>query len=166
MSRQHRGRMAAVSMILAVSLVYREQAKLTLLAVAALIGILAIIKLYRVIPRQHLDVDTMSGLDFEYYVADVLADCGYVNIRLTERYDFGIDIVAERDGIRWGIQVKRYSGLVKAEAVRQVVTALPLYQCDQAMVITNSTFSRVAQHLAEGNNCVLVDRPELFRLAR
>ena len=166
MSRQRRGRMAAITMILGVCLVYREQAKLTLLAAAALIGILAIIKLHGVIPRRHLDVDTMSGLDFEHYVADVLADCGYVNIRLTERYDFGIDIVAEKDGIRWGIQVKRYNGLVKADAVRQAVTALPLYGCDKAMVITNSMFSHVAQRLAEGNNCVLIDRPELFRLAR
>jgi len=66
----------------------------------------------------------MTGLEFERYVARLLKSKGYNNIRLTEEYDYGIDIIAEKDGIRWGIQVKRYSGLVSADAVRQVITAL------------------------------------------
>lgn len=67
------------------------------------------------------DVDTMDGTMFEYYVAQLLIDRGYTNVSLTERYDYGVDIIAEKDGIRWGVQTKRYSGLVKAAAVRQVV---------------------------------------------
>lgn len=66
--------------------------------------------------------------------------------------------------LHWGIQVKRYSGLVKAEAVRQVLTGLRGYSCDRAMVITNSVFSRVAVQLAESNECVLVDRSGLARM--
>lgn len=111
-------------------------------------------------------VDVMDGTTFEYYVAQLLIERGYTNVSLTERYDYGVDIVAEKDGIRWGIQAKRYSGLVKAAAVRQVVTGLPLYGCDRAMVITNSTFSTVAMRLAEGNNCVLIDRAGLSALER
>ena len=68
--------------------------------------------------------------------------------------------------MRWGIQAKRYSSLVKAAAVRQVVTGLRLYNCDRGMVITNSTFSNVAKRLAEGNDCVLIDRSGLNALAR
>lgn len=112
------------------------------------------------------DVDTMEGLSFEQYIADVLRQQGYRNVSLTEQYDYGVDIVANKDGIRWGIQVKRYSGLVKAEAVRQVITGLRLYGCDRAMVITNSTFSNVAKRLAEGNDCVLIDRTGLYELTR
>ena len=77
---------------------------------------------------------------------------------LIEKYDYGVDIIAEKDGIRWGVQVKRYSNMVKAEAVRQVVTALIRYKCDRAVVVTNSTFSRPARELATDNKCVLVDR--------
>jgi len=109
-------------------------------------------------------VDAMNGLDFEQYVANLLRANGFRNVSLTEKYDFGVDIIAEKDGIRWGIQVKRHSGLVKANAVRQVVTGLKLYGCDRAMVITNSTYSIVAQRLAAGNNCVLIDRRGLNRL--
>jgi len=110
------------------------------------------------------DVDMMNGLDFEQYVADLLRRQGFNNVSLTEQYDMGVDIVAEKGGLRWGIQVKRYSGLVKAEAVRQVVTALRFYNCDRAMLITNSTYSTVARQLAGSNDCVLVNRTGLLEL--
>lgn len=110
------------------------------------------------------DIDLMDGISFEHYIAQLLAERGYSNISLTEQYDYGVDIIAEKDGIHWGVQVKRYSGLVKAEAVRQVVTGLRLYGCDRAMVITNSTYSNAAKRLAEGNNCVLIDRDGLANL--
>ena len=109
-------------------------------------------------------IDGMTGLEFEKFVARQLKHQGYRNVRLTEKYDYGIDIVAVKDGITWGIQVKRYSGLVKADAVRQVVTALNHYNCDRAMVITNGHFSSVARNLASSNGCVLVDRTTLTSL--
>jgi restriction system protein len=108
----------------------------------------------------------MDGIEFEEHIANVLKSQGYTNIQLTEQFDYGVDIVASKNGIRWGIQVKRYSGLVKAEAVRQVVTGLRMYGCDRAMVITNSVFSRVAVRLAESNDCVLVDRGKLARMSK
>ncbi|HVC35974.1 MAG TPA: restriction endonuclease [Candidatus Dormibacteraeota bacterium] len=103
-------------------------------------------------------IDRMAGIQFEHRVAGLLKNQGYTNVRLTEEYDYGVDIIANKDGITWGIQVKRYSGLVKADAVRQVVTALKKYDCDRAMVITNSIYSMVAKDLASRNNCVLIDR--------
>jgi restriction system protein len=109
--------------------------------------------------------DKMTGIEFERYVARLLRSKGYSHIRLTEEYDYGIDIIAIKDGVTWGIQVKRYSGLVKADAVRQVVTALKKYHCDRAMVISNSTYSNVAKVLARSNKCVLVDRSILTRWA-
>ena len=108
-------------------------------------------------------IDCMTGLEFERYIAGLLKNQGYTNVRLTEKYDYGVDIIANKDGIRWGIQVKRYSSLVKADAVRQVVTALRSYNCDRAMVVTNSTFSHTANELARSNDCVLIDRNILLR---
>lgn len=110
------------------------------------------------------DVDTMDGLEFEKYIANSLKKQGYSNATLTEQYDYGVDIIANKDGVRWGIQVKRYSGLVKAEAVRQVVTGLKVYGCNRAMVITNSVFSRVAVKLADSNECILIDRNGLAKM--
>src|SRR5688572_5583966 len=82
-------------------------------------------KVRRIIRNLRLrDVDTMDGIAFECHIAELLTENGYTNVSLTERYDYGVDIIAEKDGVRWGIQAKRYSGLVKAAAVRQVVTGL------------------------------------------
>ena len=108
-------------------------------------------------------IDAMSGLEFERYVAGLLRAQGFTKIKLTDKYDFGIDIIANKEGVRWGIQVKRYSGLVKVSTIRQVVSALKKYDCDKAMVVTNSYFSRVAKELAQCNECILIDRKTLVK---
>lgn len=112
------------------------------------------------------NIDSMDGLEFEKYVASLLRINGFHKVSLTERYDYGVDIIAEKGGVRWGIQTKRYTGLVMADAVRQVVTGLRIYNCDKAMVITNSTYSTVARRLADANDCVLIDRAGLKRLEK
>jgi HJR/Mrr/RecB family endonuclease len=108
-----------------------------------------------------LDIDKMDGLEFERYLVKILDQLGYGAIRLTETYDYGVDIIAVKNGVTWGIQAKRYNGLVKADAVRQAVTALKKYHCDRAMVITNSYYSKVAKELANCNDCTLIDRDTL-----
>jgi len=118
-------------------------------------------ELQRLRALEMVDIDVMDGLEFEKFVAKVMASRGFSKIQLTERYDYGVDIIAHKDGVRWGVQVKRYSRMVKAEAVRQVVTALNKYKCQRAMVVTNSTFSRPAKVLAETNDCVLIGKDEL-----
>jgi HJR/Mrr/RecB family endonuclease len=137
--------------------------------VIAFIPFLVFVKLMRIHnTRQREDlftvarIDSMTGLEFERYIANLLRMQG-CKVRLTEHYDLGIDIIAEKDGRRWGIQVKRYSGYVGIEAVRAVVAALKMYHRDRAMVVTNSVFSRSAKALAQSNACVLVDRTILVR---
>ena len=152
-----------------VTYVYWDYVKYMVALVILLLAIKLLVKLTQKFRTTTLDlhmqdVDTMDGLTFEHYIAQLLIDLGYTEVSLTEKYDYGVDIIAEKDGIRWGIQTKRYSGLVKAAAVRQVVTGLRLYGCDRAMVITNSSFSNVARQLAVGNDCVLIDRAELHAL--
>jgi len=111
-------------------------------------------------------IDGMTGLEFEKCVANLLRSQGYRHVTITERYDYGVDIIAEKDEIRWGVQVKRNSNLVKAIAVRQVVTALKKYKCDRAMVVTNNKFSHVAEELARSNDCILIDRTKLYKWVR
>ena len=172
MRRSHRGG-GLFSTILIAGTVYTyweyiDYAIVVILAVVAVKLAIKITKVVRNMTRnlRLRDVDSMDGITFEQYVAQLLMERGYINVSLTEQYDYGVDIIAEKDGICWGIQAKRYSGLVKAAAVRQVVTGLRLYGCDRAMVITNSTYSNVARRLAEGNDCILIDRKGLAALAR
>lgn len=110
-------------------------------------------------------IDTMPWEEFEVFVAQWLKGQGYEEVRLTEHYDLGIDIIAEKDGARWGIQVKHYHTPVSIDAIRQAVVALKHYKCDKAMVVTNSFFTYPAKRLAKSNECRLVEGKEL-RLAK
>ncbi|MFZ1258409.1 MAG: restriction endonuclease [Candidatus Saccharimonas sp.] len=158
-----------IFLIIVLTITYWQYAQYVLALIVIFYIVRLIARVYqfarRIITNLRLsEVDAMDGLVFEKYVANLLMQHGYSNISLTEQYDYGVDIIATRDGICWGIQVKRYSGLVKADAVRQVVTGLRLYGCDRAMVITNSVFSRAAVQLADSNDCVLIDRDGLTRM--
>jgi HJR/Mrr/RecB family endonuclease len=150
--------------ILVIGLVinYSKVFEYILLAIVTLFLIKFLIKLRRYIKYKLSHVDAMTGLEFEKHVAKYLRDQGY-KTKLTEKYDLGIDIVAVKGGIRYGVQVKRHKGVVGANAVRQAVTALNLYDCDRAMVITNNYFSKTAIRLALSNDCILLDRDFLLK---
>jgi len=148
-------------LVIGLAIYHSRLVEYVLLIIASFFIINIVLKLRRYIKYKLSHVDTMTGLEFEKYVAKYLRDQGY-KTKLTEKYDLGIDIVAVKDGIRYGVQVKRHKGVVGANAVRQAVTALNLYDCDRAIVITNSYFSKTAIRLALSNDCILLDRDFLI----
>ncbi len=148
-------------LVIGLAINHTKVVEYVLIAITTLFLIKLLLKLRRYIKYKLSHVDTMTGLEFEKYVAKYLKNQGY-KTKLTEKYDLGIDIVAVKDGIRYGVQVKRHKGVVGANAVRQAVTALNLYDCDRAMVITNSYFSKTAIRLANSNDCILLDRDFLI----
>jgi restriction system protein len=108
-------------------------------------------------------VDTMRGEEFEEYVAALLRFQGY-KTRMTPRSgDYGVDIVASKDGVKTAIQIKRYSKKLDQKPVREAVTGMAVrqYGCTKAMVVTNSTFTKAAEFLANESGCELVDREKL-----
>jgi HJR/Mrr/RecB family endonuclease len=107
---------------------------------------------------QMSDVDNMNGLDFEQYVAVLFRHRGYTARVTKASGDLGVDIILEKDGIRYGVQVKRYSKPVSRLAVSDAVGGLKHYKCQGAIVVTNNYFTRDALELARSNNCQLVDR--------
>ena len=108
-------------------------------------------------------IDTMKGEDFERYVAELLRFQGY-KTRMTPRSgDYGVDIVASKDGIKTAVQIKRYSKKLDQKPIREAVTGMAVrhYGCTKAMVVTNSTFTKAAEFLAKESGCELVDRERL-----
>ncbi len=128
-------------------------------------GLIALYKNYKMkrLIRSTSNIDSLTWNEFECYVADGLKKQGYTNVHLTEHYDLGIDVVATKDGVTWGVQVKHYSRSVRIEAVREAVAGLKAYKCDRAMVVTNSFFTAPAIELAKCNNCVLIDRQAIAK---
>lgn len=118
------------------------------------------------------DVDDMSSEQFERYVSELLKKQGYKTARTDARNDYGVDIVAERDGVRYAVQCRRYSEDISRSAVSDVVTDRHYFNCGKAMVVTNRYFRSDARELAGASQCELIDRDALagwiqsFQIAR
>ena len=112
-------------------------------------------------------IDELEGHDFEYYCADLLRNGGYQNVRVTRASgDFGVDILAERDGITYGIQCKRYDRPIGVFAVQQVYAGKDFYHLMAGAVMTNQTFTPAAHTMAERLNILLWDRSFIQELER
>lgn len=108
-----------------------------------------------------LDIDLMTGVEFEKCIGDLFIRKGYsVSYTKTTR-DQGIDVIAEKDGYKIGIQAKRYTESVGNSAVQEAAAGKLYYSLDKVMVITNSTFTQAAIDLANANDIVLWDREVL-----
>ena len=55
-------------------------------------------------------MDDMEGHEFEYFCADLLRDKGFLDVEVTRGSgDFGVDILAEKDGVTYAVQCKCYN---------------------------------------------------------
>ena len=111
-------------------------------------------------------VDEMAGVDFEHYVAAVLRGVGYTVEVTKASGDFGVDLIATKDGVRTAVQCKRQARAVNGSAVQQVVAGAAVHDCTATMVVTNHRYTPAAERLAEVHGCLLVDRVRLARLSR
>lgn len=86
-------------------------------------------------------IDLLSGTQFEELVAAVLRRRGY-SIRTTRiTGDYGVDLIATKDGVKTAVQCKRYSKPVSLSAIQQAHTGMTHYACQRSMVVTNSIFT-------------------------
>lgn len=108
------------------------------------------------------NVDSMSGHEFERYVASMLEEQGYSVDRKGGSGDLGADAIAERGGKRFVVQAKHRSpgNKIGPRTVRATIGARPKHSCDKAMVVTNRYFTQSAQEQA-GRECALVDRSNI-----
>lgn len=111
------------------------------------------------------DYDNMDGHAFEYFCADILSKNGYQNVEVTRGSgDQGIDVLAERDGIKYGIQCKCYSSDIGNKAVQEAFAGKTYYGCHVAVVLTNRYFTKSARELSDSNKVLLWDRDKLNEL--
>ena len=111
------------------------------------------------------NIDEMSGLDFEEYSAKILESNGFNNVEVTKSSgDFGVDVIAYKDDIKYAIQCKKYSAPVGIKAVQEVIGSKTMNNCHVAVVLTNNYFTKSAKELAEKNNVLLWDRDKLSEM--
>lgn len=139
-------------------------------AASILIGIIAIIlivKLARYIKRNNRFkyLDEMEGKDFEYFCADLLRQRGFIDVEVTKTSgDYGIDILAEKDGVTYAIQCKRYQDPVGVKAIQEAYAGRDYYDRMVGCVLTNQYFTGPAVEAAKKLKILLWDRGYLDEL--
>jgi restriction system protein len=103
----------------------------------------------------------VSGVEFEHWVAASLRGFGWKCELTSGSGDQGIDVIAQKGGIRLGIQCKLYSGAVGTGAVQEAISGMHYYGLSRAAVLTNATFTRGASDLAASANVILLSHHEI-----
>ena len=110
-------------------------------------------------------VDGMEGHDFEYWCADLLKQNGFEKVEVTPGSgDQGVDVLAEKDGIKYAVQCKCYSHDLGNTPVQEVESGRIFYGCHIGAVMTNRYFTQGAKELAKKTGTLLWDRDYIERM--
>lgn len=110
-------------------------------------------------------IDAMEGHEFEHFIATLLRSLGYEKVEVTPGSgDQGVDVLAEKDGVRYAIQCKCYSTDLGNTPVQEVNTGKMVYQCHVGVVVTNRYFTQSAREAAKATGVLLWDRSKLEKL--
>ena len=109
--------------------------------------------------RSPENFDLMEGHEFEYYCAELLKKCGFQDVEVTRGSgDYGIDVLAEKDGITYAIQCKCYGAPVGVKAVQEAYAGRDYYDRMVGAVLTNQYFTQPAVETARKLKILLWDR--------
>ncbi|MBN9532876.1 MAG: restriction endonuclease [Alphaproteobacteria bacterium] len=103
----------------------------------------------------------MSPTEFEVFCADELQRVGW-DARVTKASrDQGVDVVAQKKGIRLVVQCKLYNQPVGNKAVQEVVAARAHESAQFGAVVSNNRYTAQAQQLANTNQVALLHYSDL-----
>jgi|GEM_PF-745217 len=104
----------------------------------------------------------LDSADFEKLLYRLFETMGYKIEHVGRSKDQGADLILNRGVERIAVQAKRFIDTpVGNKAIQEVVAARNYYNCNGAMVVTSSGFTKEAIDLAKANNVYLIDYKEL-----
>jgi HJR/Mrr/RecB family endonuclease len=105
---------------------------------------------------------TLSGSDFEQLLHRLSEKMGYKSRIIGSVGDQGADLILNKGKERIAMQAKCYNnGSVGNDAIQQVVSARAYHDCNKAVVVTTSYFTKEALALAKATSVQLIDKKEL-----
>jgi len=129
-----------------------------ILALLLLLLVFTITRRYRRKYDVH-SLDEIEGHEFEYYCAELLRKRGFIDVSVTKGSgDYGIDILAEKDGVTYAIQCKAYTTPVGVKAVQEAYAGREFYDRMVGAVLTNQYFTKPAVEAAKKLKILLWDR--------
>ena len=131
---------------------------LILLVILFLVVVFAITRKYRRKYDIH-SLDEIEGHEFEHYCAELLKKRGFEEVSVTKGSgDFGVDVLAEKDGVTYAIQCKAYATPVGVKAVQEAYAGREYYDRMVGAVLTNQYFTKPAVEAAKKLKILLWDR--------
>jgi restriction system protein len=132
----------------------------------ALFGVLHMaVLVFERINRPHFD-HRMTPTEFEHYCARILTDHKWKALVTQASGDQGVDIVAEKPGVRIVLQCKKYSKPVGNRAVQEIVAGIAHRDAQRGVVVATSGYTKAAERLARSNNVLLLHYADLDRIDR
>ena len=124
-----------------------------------LLGLMVVWLARRLAGRSFREYDGLEGHDFEYYCAELLKRHGFQEVEVTKGSgDYGVDILAEKDGVTYAIQCKSYTAPVGVKAVQEAYAGRDYYDRMVGAVLTNQYFTQPAVEAARKLKILLWDR--------
>jgi restriction system protein len=106
----------------------------------------------------------MPPAEFETFCAETLRAYGWGVRRTPLSHDQGVDVIAEKNGVRVVLQCKLYSNPVGNKAVQEIAAGRVHQQAHYGAVVTNSTYTESAKELATTNGIWLLHYTDLPQL--
>ncbi len=134
-----------------------------MIAFILLLSCLLAVPVFRILRRKRRrpaeEMDQMEGHDFEYFCAELLQRRGFQEVKVTRGSgDYGVDILAEKEGVTYAIQCKCYSAPVGVKAVQEAYAGRDYYDRMVGAVLTNQYFTAPAAEAARKLKILLWDR--------
>jgi len=110
----------------------------------------------------------MKPYEFENYIADLFLKLGYKTEAVGGGYDEGVDVIAEKDGIKHYIQCKKFiTSQVSVGAVRDFYGAIADHLAvGKGYFITTNKFTLEAERFVEDKPIELIDGFKLLKYIR
>lgn len=105
------------------------------------------------------EFDLLEGHEFERYCAELLKKSGFQEVEVTRGSgDYGVDILAQKEGVTYAIQCKCYNAPVGVKAVQEAYAGRDYYDRMVGAVLTNQYFTQPAVEAAQKLKILLWDR--------
>ena len=112
-------------------------------------------------------IDSLNGIEFEEFIMKLLKYLNFEESYTTkETGDYGIDVIAIKNNVKYAIQCKNYLNHVGNKAIQEAYSGKDYYDCHVAIVVTNNYFTNNAIKQANKNKVVLWDRDDLSKMIR
>ena len=106
--------------------------------------------------------DNMDIPEFESFCCDILEQNGFTGISITKTpEDQGIDIIAFKNGAKYGIQCKCGASNIETTTVQKTLAGKSYFGCDYVVIMTNQKFDEDAKMQAEKEEISIWDRVRL-----